>query len=493
MSVYLLALDIGTSACKGALFDLDGRAVQTADCPYSTGYPRPGWAEQEPEDWWAAVCKVTRTLIDAAGVAPSDIAAVGVDGQSWAMVALDRDGSVLLPSPLWTDNRAAEACGRIRKEIGEEALHRVCGNPLMPGYTTPKVLWYRENHPELYSRTRAILQSNGFIVQRLTGVCSQDVSQGYGWYCFRSDTERWDPDMARALGIEPALLPELCACHDIVGTVTEAAAKQTGLIAGIPVAAGGLDAAASTLGVGVTENGETQEQGGQAGGMSICLDHYASHPRLILSPHVVPRRWLLQGGTTGGGGALKWLREQCCPELSFAEMSALAAQAPPMSGGLLFLPYMSGERSPLWMPEAQGVFYGLHFGIERSHMIRAVMEGVAFALRHNLETALEAGCAVGTLRATGGSASSAVWMDIKANVTGCEMVAAQGELAAVRGAALIAGVGVGAVSGWNAWKTENGQEKRYLPADGLREVYEAGFERYLALSGAMQPLYKRGI
>ena len=140
------------------------------------------------------------------------------------MVALDRDGNVLLPSPLWTDNRAAEACGRIRKEIGEETLHHVCGNPLMPGYTTPKVLWYRENHPELYAKTRVILQSNGFIVQRLTGVCSQDVSQGYGWYCFRSDTEKWDPDTARALGIEPALLPELYACHDIVGTVTEAAA-----------------------------------------------------------------------------------------------------------------------------------------------------------------------------------------------------------------------------------------------------------------------------
>ena len=275
--------------------------------------------------------------------------------------------------------------------------------------------------------------------------------------------------------------------------MTEDAARETGLISGIPVVAGGLDAAAGTLGVGVTEDGETQEQGGQAGGMSICLSRYVSHPRLIISPHVIPGRWLLQGGTTGGGGALKWLREQCCPELSFADMSALAAQAPPMSGGLTFLPYMAGERSPLWMPEAKGVFYGLHFGVTRSHMIRAVMEGVAFALRHNLETAREAGCTVSVMRATGGSALSDVWMQIKANVTGCEMAAAQSALATAKGAALLAGIGIGAVSDWRAWNGGTGNEKHYAPDPELTNVYEKGFERYMELCRAMLPLYQRGI
>ena len=482
MSVYLLALDIGTSACKGALFDLEGRAVQTADCPYPTGYPHPGWAEQDPEDWWAAVCKVTRTLIDAAGVAPSDIAAVGVDGQSWAMVALDRDGSVLLPSPLWTDNRAAEACGRIRKEIGEEALHRVCGNPLMPGYTTPKVLWYRDHYPELYAATRVILQSNGFIVQRLTGLCSQDVSQGYGWYCFRSDTERWDRDMARALGIEPALLPELYACHDIVGTVTEAAAKQTGLIAGIPVAAGGLDAAASTLGVGVTENGETQEQGGQAGGMSICIDQYAADPRLILGFHVVPGRWLLQGGTTGGGGALKWLRETLCPELSFEEMSELAMTAPAGSGGVTFLRYMAGERSPVWNPDACGVFFGLNFGVTRGQIIRACMEGVAYALRHNLETADAAGARAGTLRAMGGSANSRIWTQIKADVTGCRIEVPASDTATTLGAATLAGIGTGVWQSFEEAAEKTVRVKRtFVPDPGPKAVYDRGYGTYREL------------
>ena len=345
MSSYLLALDIGTSACKGAIFDLKGQAVASADEAYPTFYPHPGWAEQQPEDWWAAACRVIRRLLEESKIRPTEIAGIGVDGQSWAMVALDKDGRVLLPSPLWTDTRAIAACDRLRETVGEAALHQVCGNPLMPGYTTPQVLWYKEHCPDLYARTRVILQSNGFIVERLTGKLSQNVSQGYGWYCFRSDELTWDEDFAQATGVDTALLPPLYACHDIVGSVTEDAAEATGLTPGIPVVAGGLDAAAGTLGVGITEDGETQEQGGQAGGMSICLDRYVSHPRLILSAHVVPERWLLQGGTTGGGGALKWLRDQCCPELSFREMSELAAQTPPMSDGLIFLPYMARMES----------------------------------------------------------------------------------------------------------------------------------------------------
>ena len=252
-----------------------------------------------------------------------------------------------------------------------------------------------------------------------------------------------------------------------------------------------LSAAAGTLGVGVTEAGETQEQAGQAGGMSICLTHYAAHPRLILSPHVVPGRWLLQGGTTGGSGAFRWFREQCCPELTYEEMDALAERSEPLSGGLVFLPYMAGERSPLWMPEAKGVFYGLSFAATRGDMLRAVMEGTAYALRHNLDTAREAGCAVTELRASGGGAASPLWMTIKANVTGCAMSAVRAERATVRGAAMLAGVGVGAVPGWNAWKRP-ASGRRFEPDPALRKRYERGYERYRALIEAMIPVYMEG-
>ena len=487
MKAYLLGLDIGTSACKGALFDLRGQLVAESSLAYPTDHHRPGWAEQRPEDWWSAACRVIRGLLAQSGVRASDIAAIGTDGQSWAMVALDADGQVLCPSPIWTDTRAGDICRRLRNEMPE--LAELSGNPLMPGYTLPKLLWLREARPELWRRIATVLQSNAYIVYRLTGELSQDLSQGYGWHCFSNRTLTWDRAALTALGIDESLLPPLFACHEVVGRVTEEAAGESGLTAGIPVVAGGLDAAAGTLGVGVTEEGETQEQAGQAGGMSICLSHYAAHPSLILSAHVVPGRWLLQGGTTGGGGALRWLREQCCPELTFEEMSALAAQAPPLSRGVVFLPYMAGERSPLWMPEAKGLFYGLSFATTRADMIRAVMEGVAYALRHNLDAALEAGCRVTELRSSGGAAASDTWMAIKAAVTGCPMTASG--TATVRGAAMLAGMGVGALDSWAAWKTAvNG--KRFMPEEALIPEYEKGYRQYRSLVDAMLPVYREG-
>ncbi len=483
---YLLGLDIGTSSCKGALVTASGQVAAEGQCAYETAYPRPGWAEQRPENWWTAVCGVIRGLLERAACAPGEIAGIGVDGQSWAMVALDTRGEALLPSPLWTDTRAKAECDRLMKE--QPQLAELCGNPLMPGYTSPKVMWLKSCYPALYQKTETVLQSNGYIVYRLTGCRSQDLSQAYGWHCFSSRRLCWDEAAAEAMGIDKRLLPPLYACHQVVGVVTAAAASETGLLAGTPVVAGGLDAAAGTLGVGVTEDGETQEQAGQAGGMSICLGHYAAHPLLILSPHVVPGRWLLQGGTTGGSGAYRWFREQCCPELSYEEMDALAARSEPLSGGLVFLPYMAGERSPLWRSEAKGVFYGLSFAATRGDMLRAVMEGTAYALRHNLDTAREAGCAVTALRSSGGGAASELWTAIKANVTGCDIYAERASQATVRGAALLAGMGVGAVKAWNAWKTP-GTGRHFTPDARLKEQYDRGYARYRQLIDVMMPVY----
>ena len=277
-------------------------------------------------------------------------------------------------------------------------------------------------------------------------------------------------------------------CSAVLSVVCAFLGIIISILAGTPVVAGGLDAAAGTLGVGVTEDGETQEQAGQAGGMSICLGHYAAHPLLILSPHVVPGRWLLQGGTTGGSGAYRWFREQCCPELSYEEMDALAARSEPLSGGLVFLPYMAGERSPLWRSEAKGVFYGLSFAATRGDMLRAVMEGTAYALRHNLDTAREAGCAVTALRSSGGGAASELWTAIKANVTGCDIYAERASQATVRGAALLAGMGVGAVKAWNAWKTP-GTGRHFTPDARLKEQYDRGYARYRQLIDVMMPVY----
>ncbi len=489
MGAYLLGIDIGTSALKAALFDEKGTVVRQACEPYDVRYPREGWAEQDPQAWWIASVKAIRALLLGGTVDPRKIAGVGVAGQSWSAVALDGQGEVLCPTPIWTDTRAAGICRDIERDIPEEEIFALCGNSLRPGYTLPKILWYKRHLPEVYRRAEVVLQSNGFLVHRLTGVLSCDLSQGYGLHCFDMRRGRWDVEMCGRLGLKRELLPALYPCHQIVGGVSREAAEATGLLQGTPVAAGGLDAACGTLGAGVTDPGQTQEQGGQAGGMSICLNEYAAEKSLILGMHVVPGRWLLQGGTTGGGGALKWLRENICPELDFQQMDALVQTVPPGSGGVLFLPYMAGERSPIWNPEACGVFFGLSYAKSRAHMLRAAMEGTAYALKHNLETAQAAGARVEALRAMGGSASSRVWTQIKADVLGRRMeVPACGDATAL-GAALLAGVGTHVYESFEQAVHQTVSVKRVQEPDaGTREAYDAGYEKYRELYQRLAPM-----
>ena len=489
MSAYLLGIDVGTSACKVALFNEDGAVRAQAISEYPVYYPHPGWAEQKPEDWWAGVSIAIRETLNQSGVQPEDIAGIGVDGQSWSAVATDQQGNVLCNTPIWTDTRARAECDEIRSCVPEQELFDLCGNPVQPSYTLPKILWYKNHLPDVYRKTVYILQSNSFIVQRLTGMFTQDVSQGYGLCCFDMRQAKWDLPMAERVGIRPDLLPGLYPCHAVVGRVTHEAAAITGLAEGTPVVAGGLDAACGTLGAGVSEPGETQEQGGQAGGMSLCIDRYAADPRLILSFHVAIGRWLLQGGTTGGGGALKWLRENICPELSFAQMSELAETVPAGSDGVIFLPYMAGERSPIWNPNASGVFFGLNYAKTRAHLIRAVMEGVGYALRHNLETAESAGAVAGTLRAMGGSANSEVWTQLKADITGKRIEVPASDTATTLGAAILAGVGTGIYPNFKAATARTVAVKRTHEPDVTKnDVYQCGYKLYRELYQRLAPM-----
>ena len=489
MSAYLLGIDVGTSACKVALFAQDGTVVAQGTGEYAVQYPQAGWAEQCPEDWWRVICETLRNTLAQNRIAPEDIAGIGVDGQSWSAIAIDSEGKVLTDTPIWTDTRARAECDEIRAKVSEAELFSLCGNPIQPSYTLPKILWYKNHMPEVYARAAYILQSNSFIVYRLTGAITQDMSQGYGLCCFDMHRGQWDREVATRLGIRDDLLPPLHACHEIVGTVSPEAAALTGLQAGTPVVAGGLDAACGTLGAGVTDPGQTQEQGGQAGGMSLCMDQYAADPKLILGFHVVPGRWLLQGGTTGGGGALKWLRENACPELSFAEMSLLAQSVPAGSDGVVFLPYMAGERSPLWNPNACGVFFGLDYAKTRAHMIRAVMEGVAFSLRHNLEVAQAAGAVAGTLRAMGGSANSEVWTQIKADVTGKRIEVPASDTATTLGAAILAGVGTGLYPSFAEAAARTVAVKRvYEPNPAMKGIYDRRYQTYRELYRCLAPM-----
>lgn len=499
MKSYLLGIDIGTSACKVAIFDRNGAVLAACSGAYSVYYPHAGWAEQNPEEWWQAVCRAVKKVIASAEIDPEEIAGIGIDGQSWSAIAVDQNGEILTNTPIWMDTRAQTICGRLNSKVGADEIFHVAGNSLQPSYTTAKILWYKENLPEIYKNIYKILQSNSYIVFKLTGEMTQDVSQGYGLHCFDMRTGKWDDEMCERLGIPRKFLPEIFACDQIVGTVTKRAAAESGLSEGTPVVAGGLDAACGTLGAGVIHPGETQEQGGQAGGMSICIEEYKADPRLILGFHVVPGQWLLQGGTTGGGGVMRWfekefadferLQEKENGISSLNQLNAMAEKILPGCEGMIFLPYMAGERSPIWNPYAKGVFYGLDFSKTKAHMVRACMEGVALSLKHNLEIAREAGAEVKVLRAMGGSANSLLWTQIKADVTGKEIIVPSSDTATTLGAAILAGVGTGFYRDYEEAVTLTVREtRRHVPCPDNHMVYNKVYDTYLKLYQALETL-----
>ncbi len=490
MGKLLLGIDIGTSACKVAVFDEDGRVLAQANKEYRVYYPKSGWAEQDPEEWWNAICAGIKDVLAEKEVSADAICGIGVDGQSWSAIPVDREGRVLCRTPIWMDTRARDICGRVKKETFAEEIFEIAGNDFLPSYTTPKMLWFREEMPEVFGKVYKFLQSNSYIVYKLTDRMSQDCSQGYGIHFFDMNKLAYDEDLANKLGLSQELVPELYACDAVAGEVTEEAARVTGLRTGTPVVAGGLDAACGTLGAGVYQVGQTQEQGGQAGGMSICMDRALAHKKLILGTHVVPGLWLLQGGTVGGGGTLKWFRQELGQGMDFDELTEEAEKVPAGAEGVLFLPYMAGERSPIWNPDAKGVFYGLSYDKTRGHMIRAVLEGVAFSLEHNLRTAKEAGAEAGVLNAMGGSANSRLWTQIKADVTGKTIQVPASDTATTLGAALLAGVGCGVYKDYEEAVNRTIQITRVQEPDVERhEIYQECMERYLRLSEKMQEVY----
>lgn len=491
MEKFLIGIDIGTSACKVALFDLEGKAVSQSTKEYHVYYPSAGCVEQNPEEWWAGVCAAVREVLKACKVEKSQIAGIGVDGQSWSAIPVDKKGGVLFNTPIWMDTRSSEISRKTVEKIGFDRIFGISGNSFEPTYSTPKMLWFKENKPDVYNNTYKFLQSNSYIVYRLTGAMTQELSQGYGVHMFNTKTGQWDDDLCEEIGIPREKLPEIFECHKVVGEVTAKAAEETGLAKGTPVVAGGLDAACGTLGAGVVEFGQTQEQGGQAGGMSICMSEALAHPKLILSFHVVPGAWLLQGGTVGGG-SLKWFKQELGAFEAeqeartgigaFKTMDDEAQAVNPGSDGLIFLPYMAGERSPLWDKNAKGVFYGLGFDKTRAHMIRAVLEGCAYALKHNIRTAEETGVKVGVLNAMGGAANSRLWTQIKADVTGKAIQVPASDTATTLGAAILAGVGTGL---YKDFKEAAGRtvtiSRMHEPDMKNYEIYDKYYEIYLEI------------
>lgn len=496
MAGYLLGVDIGTSACKLAAFHLNGEIAFQVTAAYDTFTPYVGFAEQQPEDWWHAVCRCTEQMFKTSGIRSEEILGVGVDGQSWSLIAVDQTGHVLRPAIIWLDRRSTVQCRTLVEQLGEDEILDISGNPMAPGYTTPKILWMKEHEPELYRKTHQFLQSNSYIVYKLTGALTQDVSQGYGIHAFDIQRKAWSESAAEQLGLNLELFPVIFECDAVVGEVTTQAAFESGLRPGTPVVAGGLDAACATLGVGAVVAGDVQEQGGQSGGMSIVTNHAVYDKRLICGCHVLRNRWLLQGGTVGGG-SMRWFRREFAREFSdddaFFEMINREAQAArPGSNGLLFLPYMAGERSPIWDADAKGVFIGLSYECTRGDLIRSMMEGMAFSLRHNLDTAEETSVRIELLRSMGGAAKSPLWMQIKADVTGKRMLVPHSDMASTLGAAMLAGMGVGVYKdGADAAQQSVHIRREYHPRLETSSVYEGHYQIYLETYQRLKDLFPK--
>ncbi|MFO7679957.1 MAG: FGGY-family carbohydrate kinase [Chloroflexota bacterium] len=432
----ILTVDVGTSSTKTAVWTTNGTVLAEASAAYTLHRPGPLVAEIDAEVWWQAVCRTIRQVVAEAGLQADDIAGIGIDGVGWTLIPVDRNVKPLAPAMIWLDRRAAAETAWLKSQPQADQWVNLAANPLDEAYITPKLLWLKHHQPEIFDSSYQFLAATGFIAARFTGEFSCDFTQAYGYHFFDIRHECWDANAAAAIGVPLEKMPRLCAPTEVVGQVTAQAAAETGLRAGIPVIAGCLDAAVGALGAGVTQPGQTNEQGGQAGGVGISLDRVIVEPRLIFSHHVLPGQYLLAAGTVGGG-SLGWFRDQLgqvetavsplIAQNPFQLFSLQANQSPPGANGLIFLPYMAGERTPLWSSVARGVFFGLSYSTTRADMLRAIMEGCAFAVYDNLQIAAEHGISVSEFLGSGGATQSAVWCQIKADVYERPFVVAQRE------------------------------------------------------------------
>jgi len=431
---YLIAVDVGTSSTKTALYHAGGQRLSEAVVEYAIARPSPSWAEMEVEEWWRSLCTTVRQVTAQAGIDPRQVRGIGADGVSWTLVPVDRNLHALCPAPIWLDRRAEEEAAWLRAQPEAGAWIDLAANPLDAAYVTPKLLWLRAHNPRAFNEAHCFLNSTGYITARMTGALTCDFTQAYAYHFFDMRRGCWDAQAARCLGIPLEKLPALVSPLEVVGELEPRAAEEMGLEPGVPVIAGGLDAAIGALGSGVVRLGQTVDQGGQAGGMLMSIDHVVVNPLLILSRHVLPGQYLFQSATVGGG-SLGWFRDtlgqaevEAARELGASPYEVISQEVeatPPGAHGLIFLPYMAGERTPLWDSNARGVFFGLSYKTMRADILRAIMEGCAFAVLHGLRIAETHGVTVSEWLGDGGAASSATWCQIKADITGRPFIVAR--------------------------------------------------------------------
>jgi|SRR5579884_249405 len=427
----LAGLDVGTTAVKGIAIGPDGAVLARAQAEYPLLTPRPGWAEQDPQDWARAAEAVLAQLRAAAG----KLAGIGLSGQMHGLVALDRDGRVLRPAILWNDQRTAAECAEIERTLGLKRLIGLTGNRALPGFTAPKLLWMRGHERDLYDRIARIALPKDYVRLRLTGEHATDVSDASGTLLLDVAARRWSEEVLSALELDPGWLPP----------ALESPAPSGHTADGVPVAAGAGDQAAGALGVGVDRPGPVSVVLGTSGVVFAALPGFAADPRGRVHAfcHAAPGAWHVMGVMLSAAGSLRWLRHAVGGGASYEELVGEAARWPAGAEGLLFLPYLAGERTPHADPDARGAFAGLNLRHDRSALVRAVLEGVAFGLRDSLDLVAELGGEPRVGRVSGGGARSELWLQIVASALELPLERLAVDEGAAFGAALLGGVVAG--------------------------------------------------
>jgi xylulokinase len=488
----VLGLDVSTTATKAVALDRDGAVRATAVAEYHYDTPRPLWSEQDPELWWSGTAEAIRGALAQARASAGDVEAVGLTGQMHGLVALDEAGDVLRPAILWNDQRTQAECDEIRERLGRDRLIAITGNDALTGFTAPKILWVRRHEPEVWSRIAHVVLPKDFVRLRLTGDLAVDKADGAGTLLFDLARRDWSTEVLEALGIDPAWLPATFEGPDVTGRISVEAAEVTGLAPGTPVVAGGGDQAAAAVGVGAVEPGVVSVSLGTSGVVFATTDGPSVEPegRLHAFCHAVPGRWHVMGVMLSAAGSLRWFRDALAPGVAFGELVDEAASVAPGSGGLLFLPYLTGERTPHPDPLARGAFVGLTVQDGRPHLTRAVLEGVAFGLRDSLELMRDVGLPTPEqIRATGGGSKSPLWRGILADVLGATVVTTSTSEGAAQGAAMLAAVGVG----WFA-TVEEACGRLVEVADAVEpsrdgDAYGPAYERYRRLYPALADVF----
>lgn len=448
--MYFLGIDVGTGGSRVVMIDANGQINASATIEHAMfASPNVGWAEQDAEDWWRASATAIRKVLAENEVKAEEIKTIGLSGQMHGMVLLDEDDKVLRPSIIWCDQRTTEQCDAITTEIGAEKLIELVSNPALTNFTLPKMLWVRENEPEVWKRVKTVLLPKDYVRFRLTGDKASDVSDASGTLLFDVAKRRWSAEMLDALKLESSLMPQVYESIEITGTISAAGAKETGLLEGTPVVAGAGDNAAGAVGMGIVSTGTVSATIGTSGVVFAVTDEPSIDlkGRIHTFCHAIPNRWHVTGVTQGAGLSLRWFREQFGAANSYEKLTEEVASVPAGAAGLFWTPYLMGERTPHIDPQARAALIGLTASHTKAHIVRAILEGVAFSLRDCLEIFKELNVPIETIRLGGGGARSALWRQIQADIYGQNVEIVEAEEGAAFGAALLAGIGGG------AWKT----------------------------------------